>query len=311
MTEKEGSASTSLHEQGNVSLQCPKLKETNYTQWAVMMETILKAYSLWETVVSMEGINEKKAHTTKALIFQTLPEDVLMQVAQYEKAKEVWDAIKVRYLGADMVQKARLQTLRSELEVLKIDENDTVSSFASKLSGIKAKFKTLGTTIKDKKLVRKLLISVPKKFLPIVANIEQYSEIDKMPFEEAVGRIIAFEERLKSQDKQEDNNQGGLMMAHADNQFESLHHGKGRGVQNYGRSQGQGSFKGGRGRGKDMGPRNQDKSKFRCYDCGELGHFARDCTKWKEKEKDTQQEANLALEEEPMLLQVKQVEDLH
>ncbi|KAF5774116.1 hypothetical protein HanRHA438_Chr13g0607261 [Helianthus annuus] len=80
MTDKEGSASTSLQEQGDVSLQCPKLKESNYTQRAVMIETILKAYNLWEIVVSTEVINENKGHTTKAIIFQTLPEDVLMQV---------------------------------------------------------------------------------------------------------------------------------------------------------------------------------------------------------------------------------------
>ncbi|GKD97844.1 hypothetical protein Tco_1381741, partial [Tanacetum coccineum] len=48
--------------------------------------------------------------------------------------------------------------------------------------------RSLGSTFKDKTLVRKLLNSVPKKFLPIVASIEQYSEIDTMSFEE--GRIL-------------------------------------------------------------------------------------------------------------------------
>ncbi|PWA37011.1 zinc finger, CCHC-type [Artemisia annua] len=43
--------------------------------------------------------------------------------------------------------------------------------------------------------------TVPKKFLPIGASIEQYQEIDPMQFEEAVGRITIFEERLKIQDQ--------------------------------------------------------------------------------------------------------------
>ncbi|GJW70022.1 zinc finger MYM-type protein 1-like protein [Tanacetum coccineum] len=78
----------------------------------------MKAYGIWETIVAKEGVttDEKKQNTTKAIIFQTLPQDVLMQVAQYSTAKEVWDSIKVKHLGADLVQKARLQTLRSELE---------------------------------------------------------------------------------------------------------------------------------------------------------------------------------------------------
>ncbi|KAD4384429.1 hypothetical protein E3N88_24597 [Mikania micrantha] len=49
------------------------------------------------------GIDEKKVATTKYMIFQTLPEDILMQVAQYSSEKEVWDSVKVRYLGADLV----------------------------------------------------------------------------------------------------------------------------------------------------------------------------------------------------------------
>ena len=46
---KEGEASTTTREQ-HITLQCSKLNETNYTVWTIMMETILKAYGLWETL---------------------------------------------------------------------------------------------------------------------------------------------------------------------------------------------------------------------------------------------------------------------
>ncbi|GJU50156.1 DNA helicase [Tanacetum coccineum] len=84
------SSSASVREQGNVSLQCPKLTEINYTTWALLMETILKAYGILEMIVAKEGeaTNEKKENTSKAMIFQTLPQDFLMQVAQYSTAKE-------------------------------------------------------------------------------------------------------------------------------------------------------------------------------------------------------------------------------
>nr|GEX64460.1 zinc finger, CCHC-type [Tanacetum cinerariifolium] len=97
-----------------------------------------------------EATNEKKENTAMAMIFQTLPRDVLMQVAQYLTAKEVWDSIKVKYLGADLVQKARLQTLRSELEMLRMKPNEKVSDYGGKLSSIKAKFEGLGETLEDK-----------------------------------------------------------------------------------------------------------------------------------------------------------------
>jgi hypothetical protein len=82
----------------NIALQCPKLTETNYTTWAIMMETILKAYGVWETLEDTEKVDERKMHTTKAMILTTLREDILMQVAQYSKAKEVWESVGPLYL---------------------------------------------------------------------------------------------------------------------------------------------------------------------------------------------------------------------
>ncbi|PWA42405.1 zinc finger, CCHC-type [Artemisia annua] len=188
------------------------------------METILKAYGLWETINPKEGssaTDEKKMHTTKAMIFQTLPQDILMQVAQYETAKEVWNSVKVRYLD-----------------------------FSGKLGSIKAKFASLGTTLEDKIIVRKLLNSVPKKFLPIVATIEQYSEIDTMPFEEAVGRITAFEERIKDAEPEE-NDLSKLLIA-SSNKIGNWHNGRRRGDQGHGK-----------GRGKGTVHEDQDKKKWR------------------------------------------------
>nr|GFA48213.1 zinc finger, CCHC-type [Tanacetum cinerariifolium] len=104
--------------------------------------------------------------------------------------------------------------------------NESANEIAGKLSSIQAKFKSLGVTLKDKVLVRKLLNSVPKKFLPIVASIEQYQEIDTMQFKEAVGRITAFEERLKRQDEPENNYQNKLLLASSNNQGGGRGHGR-------------------------------------------------------------------------------------
>ncbi|XP_076959890.1 uncharacterized protein LOC143636098 [Bidens hawaiensis] len=275
MSGKEDSSSGSAkpREQGNISLQCPKLTESNYTTLALLMETILKDYGLWEAVSSEEEVDEKKA-----MILQTLPDDILMQV-------EVWDAIKVRHLGADLVQKARLQTLRSELETLKMKENETVSDFSGKLGSIRAKLKSFGYNLKDKILIRKLLNSVPKKFLPIVASIEQYLGIDKMPFEEAVGRIIAFEERLKSKDEPENDNEKKLLMA--SNHPKNWRCGRGRGNRSQDKDQGREPFKEERRHG------NKDKSDLKCYECNEYGHFAYECPKWRNKEREKDLEAHL------------------
>nr|GEV78960.1 zinc finger, CCHC-type [Tanacetum cinerariifolium] len=255
----------------------------------------MKAYGIWETIVAKEGVttNEKKENTSKAIIFQTLLQDVLMQVAQYSTANEVWDSIKVKHLGADLVQKERLQTLRSELETLRLKSNEKVSDFGGKLSSITAKFKGLGENLEDKVLVRKLLNSVPKKFLPIIATIEQYQDLDEMSFEEAVGRLTAYEERIKSQDTLEENDQNKLLMASSNNKS----YGKWRDKNSNKWKNNPNTHKASTSQG------TKDKSKLRYYECGEHGHFPKECTKWKNN-KHKQEESRLVYDTdtEPTLL---------
>ena len=128
----------------------------------------------------------------------------------------MWEAIRVRYLGVDRVQKARLQTLRSELVMLNMKENKTINDFSGNISGIMANFKSLDSSLQEEVVVRKLLNSAPKKYLPIIPSIEQYSDIEPMSFEEAVGRLKEYEERLKSHDER-DEEQGQLLLTNGEN----------------------------------------------------------------------------------------------
>nr|GEU92465.1 zinc finger, CCHC-type [Tanacetum cinerariifolium] len=214
-------------------------------------------------ILAMNEVDEKKNYTTKGINFQTLPENVLLQVAKHKNTKDVWESIKVWYIGAERVQKARLQILRNELEMLKMNDNESINDFAGKINGIVAKIKSLGSTLEEEVIVRKFLNSVPKKYLPIVAPIEQYSDLESMPFEEAVGRVKAYRERLQSL-QAKDEEQGKLLLA-----IEQNHSENSGCKRNFNRG------RRGRGRGRGRG----DKSGIRCYDCEEFGNFSYECTK--------------------------------
>jgi len=225
-------------------------------------------------------------------------------VAKYKDAKDVWEALRVRYLGGERVQKARLQTLRTELDKLNMKENETIDDFAGKFSGIATNFKSPRSRIENELLVRKLLNFAPKKCRQIVASIEQYSDIDTMSFEQAVGRLKAYEKRLKLDDEEE-NDQGKLLLSNKDWKertkfgfvtiYNSLKNDLYKGPffsartrhlnfqtdSGYGRGRG-GRFQTNEDR-RDQGS-YRNKRNIKCYNCQEYGHYAAECSKKESKE---------------------------
>ncbi|KAL9269163.1 hypothetical protein AKJ16_DCAP23005 [Drosera capensis] len=123
-------------EDGGMSFHFSMLNSSNYTVWAIKIEAILDAQEVWEAIEPTEGeeIDPKKDKKARAYILQSIPEDVFLQIAKKKTAKETWESLKTRYLGADRVKKARLQTLKSEFDALRITEQESIDEFAGNLS---------------------------------------------------------------------------------------------------------------------------------------------------------------------------------
>ena len=156
-----------------------------------MMRTVLAANGLEGAIDPVTGnaMEVKKKYTALAMLFQSIPEEIVLQVSRYTEPKDVWEALRVRYLGADRIQKARLQMLHSELDATKMGENESVDDFAAKLGALQAKSRTLGSELEEEIIVSKFLTAMPNKYLPIVSAIEQFGELELMSFEEVVGRL--------------------------------------------------------------------------------------------------------------------------
>ncbi|XP_042446635.1 uncharacterized protein LOC122031604 [Zingiber officinale] len=296
-------SSIPVKENGGVSFPYPMLSPHNYTVWAIKTEAILDAQGVWEAVEPAEGAQvdakkEKKITTKKT-------------------AKEVWDSLKTRYLGSDRVKKARVQTLKSEFDALRMKETETIDEFASKLSALSSKFSTLGAMLEDSSLVKKLLDSVPDKFFPIVAGIEQFYDLESIPFEEAIGRLKAYEERTLRLRSNTNDTEGELLLTHAEWQMrqkgsnvDTSSGGKGRGSSSPSRGKWHG-----RGRGHDRGCGTQrqdgaggtsgnnsgtrDKRHIKCFNCEKMGHYASECYN---KQRNDEAHLTCATDEEPALI---------
>lgn len=301
---------TKPKEGGPSSFSCPMLTNTNYTVWAIRIKVLLKLHNVWDNVEA-ESTDAEKNNMAIALLFQSIPETLILQVGELNTANKVWEAIKSRYMGADRVREARLQTLMSEFDRLRMKDDEKVDDFVGRMSEISSKSAALGENIEESKLVKKFLSSLPrKKFIHIVASLEQVLDLKTISFEEIIGRIKTFEERVAMDDEETPDNEK-LMYADSDSRSTSnydsngSYHRKGRGGRYNNR---------GRGRGRNGGRYNDqryyqevDLSKIICFRCDKNGHYASTCpdrllklqeaTETKEKGDDTSEAEELMMNE--------------
>ncbi|KAL4592129.1 hypothetical protein LXL04_005114 [Taraxacum kok-saghyz] len=292
MSDKEGdggdtrSAPVKLKEVGTTTVACPMLNPTNYTVWALRMKVLLRIHKAWTIIDRGEEENDGKNNLAMGLLYQAIPESLIMQIGDVDESKTLWESIKSRYVGADRVKEARLQTLNTEFDRLRMNETESIDSFSGKLSEIAldgvnwtirlyliygqdsfvednnmvtnenggeheesvilnkmeeddlrddshteshmeedakpqavhsdpqccfdpvaSKSASLGETIDESKLVK----VVPRRFIHLVASLEQVLDLKSVGFEDVVGRLKAYEERIR--DDEDGDEQQKVLMA--------------------------------------------------------------------------------------------------
>lgn len=190
--------------EGGVGLNYPMLTRENYTAWAIKMKVFMQAHGVWQAIEPKDpkgNVDETVDKLALAAIFQGIPEDFLLSLAEKTTAKEAWEALKTMCLGAERVKRAKVQTLKADFESLKMKNGELLDDFCFKLNGLVANIRALGESVEESYVVKKLLRAVPTKFLQIASTIEQFGDLEKMSVEEAVGSLKAHEERLKGQEE--------------------------------------------------------------------------------------------------------------
>ncbi|KAB5521596.1 hypothetical protein DKX38_025915 [Salix brachista] len=278
----------------SIPIHYPMLSETNYGIWAVKMKIILRSLGVW-SVIEGADTDDDKDQGAMVAISQAVPDDVMMAIAEKQTAKEAWDALREMRIGEDRVKKARVQVLKRQLYKVHMQDSETVNEYSMKLTALVGEIRSLGAKLEESEVVEKLFSSVPDRFLQIIGTIEQFGDVDTMSVSEAIGRLRTFEEGLKGRSHTEST---GEQLLFTQAEWEAKYSkGKkdegsgstkrgGRHWRGHGRGRGYG---GGRGNGErpneDRKPRNFDKSKVKCFNCNEFGHFAKDCSKPNRRER--------------------------
>lgn len=260
--------------EGTFGLSYPMLTKTNYTVWAIKMKVFMEAHGVWEAVEPKDpkaAIDDKMDKRALAIIYQGIPEELVLTIAEKKTAKDAWGAIKVMSLGADKVRKAKAQTLKCEFEALCMKETEELDEFHLKLSNLVTNIRALGEKVEEAYVVKKLLRAVPSKFLQITSAIEQFGNLEDMSVEEIVGSLKAHEERLRGVTE---TNQGQLLLT--EDEWKKRENSEGQLLLTREEWLKRSNREGTRG---DSVRGVKDKSRVRCFNCQLQGHFAYECHK--------------------------------
>ena len=223
-----------------------------------------------------------------------------------------WEIIRSFHVGIDRLAQSRAQGLRREFENLSMKKTEKVSDFTDKFSRIVFELRQLGERIDDKEAVKKLLRSMPPRYDSLTLSLEQFGDLDSMSLVEAIGSLKIHEMRLSERDAREEEQ---ALLSRAMSKIDKSKREEGQSSRGRGRGRERGRERGrgrgreqGRGKAKSSDDRSQedsrkpfDKSKVRCYNCQDFGHFADEC-KNERKPRAREEAANLATEESTLFM---------
>ncbi|KAM0068236.1 hypothetical protein Hdeb2414_s0002g00070841 [Helianthus debilis subsp. tardiflorus] len=134
-------------------------------------------------------------------------------------------------------------------------------------------------------MVKKLFTSLPRRFIYIVAFLEQVLDLKTVGYDDVVGRLKAYEERIKEEDNTYDNS-GKLMISKSESSSScGRDSGRGRGShssrggdrgQDNTQNRGQQENNKTRDNGKQK-DKKRDLSGIKCYRYDKYGHFVSRC----------------------------------
>ncbi|KAJ3692026.1 hypothetical protein LUZ60_012376 [Juncus effusus] len=294
---------------GGMSL--PRLTRVNYNNWSIQMRALLGVQDAWDvvensytepentddmTVSEIKALKQKRMNDKTALymLFQAVDESDFEKIASAVTGKEAWDTLQNVFKGTDRVKQVRLQTLRGELECMKMKESEGVSDYITRVQTVVNQLKCNGETLKDSRVVEKILRSLTDNFKNVVCAIEESKDLEELTIDDLAGSLEAHEQRKKKKKKNESLDEAlQAKMPIKDEKALYTQNFRGRGRGRGGRSndrggrgrggyyeeKGQSSQQNWRGRGPGHGRRGGRSNHYNveCYKCGKYGHYAKDC----------------------------------
>ena len=190
----------------------------------------------------------------------------------------------MEFKGSEKVITLKLQFLWRDFDSLEMKESESVRDFSSRVAEIVNQIKGCGDTIADKKVVEKVLRSLPQKFDHAVAAIEESKDLSKMSMSELTGSLQAHEKRINRFSSQPMEQAFQSKFRISDRNFTKPDQGKnGNSFQrrpNFQNGKGRKDQRGGQNKWKERRgnmQQNSGNSNSQCFICKRTNHESKDC----------------------------------
>ncbi|XP_031268500.1 uncharacterized protein LOC116126972 [Pistacia vera] len=183
--------------QHTTSLTPPIFNGEQYHMWAIKMKTFLGRKGLWQYVEENKQppvlgpnptLNQIKLHEEEATkvpralshIHAAVIELVFTRIMAYETTKEAWDKLKEEFGGSDTTRNMHVLNLKREFEMLKMQESESVKEYVDRLMNVVNKIRLLGEEMTDKRIVEKVLVSLPERFESKISSLEDSKDLSQI-----------------------------------------------------------------------------------------------------------------------------------
>ena len=153
------------------------------------MKTILKTRKLWDFIENRDTLSSSSENTpalTRERDDQVMKDMMAMQILKQQFPM-------LFFQGSCQVKMINLQFLRREYENLKMSESDIINTFSTKLIDMGNQLRIHGEEKSDYQIVQKILISLPERFVSILAVLEQTKDLTVISVIELIGTLKAHE----------------------------------------------------------------------------------------------------------------------
>jgi gag-polypeptide of LTR copia-type len=148
------------------------------------------------TAAQNKTLKEARSNDKAALymLFRAVDKSGFEKIVGATTSKEAWEKV---FKGADRVKQVHLQTLRGELESMKMKESESVSDYITRVQAVVNQLIRNGEALTDVRVVEKILRSLTDNFENVVCAIEEPKDLATLTVDELIGSLESHKQRKK------------------------------------------------------------------------------------------------------------------